>query len=259
MFMIRNVTGNTMEEMLFPAFRKVDFNGATAIRTVSHRLRQCWITKPLSDFSALPVENSDAAIGEQMRWLQSHTDDEVKALANPDKDDVHTHFRNRIYHFYNHIFWDVSGFLSEAAAGTGQHHPPNHTVLPLFYPGSGTEAAHGLAELAEKIAGVPWMVIPAYIEPGVKVCISSAGWQMDVLESREEAATEEKKMVEQNEGIVFDATEVKGMYDAYDIGWVKAGHDVDITLGGETDRTGVAAVLVIGPMTPCEPTATQQS
>jgi len=259
MFMIRRLTGNTTGEMLLPAFRKVNVGGDPSVLTVTHRLRQCWVTTPVSSFSDAVEAEIDAAIGDQLRRLQNCTDDEVRELMNPDKLEVHTPYRDRIYRLFNHVFWDVSKFLNNAALGVGHHHPPNHAVLPLFYPGSGPDHGESLAGIADKISGVPFLVLPAYIEPGVKVYISSAGWHMGALEGGGEAATAEQRMVEENEGIMFDATEAKEVFTSYEVGWVKAGHDVDITLGGETHRTGLAAVLVLGVLCLCEPVDTPAS
>jgi len=259
MFMSRRVTGTSVEEMLFPAFRKVDFAGASAVRTIAQRLRQCWATTPVSNISGDAEVDVNKEITDQMRRLQGCTDDEVKELAYPDKDDAHTPFRELVYGFYNHVFWDVAGFLNDAAAGIGHPHPPNHAVLPLFYPGSGPDSGGGLAGIAEKLSGVPFLIIPAYIEPGVKVCISSAAWRMGALKGGDEAAAEEKQMVEDNEGLVFDATGSEELYNATEIGWVKADQDIDVTLGGETNRTGLAAVLVIGPLSLCETVSTGDS
>ena len=109
-------------------------------------------------------------------------------LLDPDTSSVHTAWREEVYFVYNHVFWDVSRFLGEAAGRgvVGHFHPPRHEVFALGRGRDGDGAESKRADgndgddAADKegVKTMQWpiniLLIPAYLAPGVKVRVTAA-------------------------------------------------------------------------------------
>ncbi len=261
MYMHRKLTGSTIEEMLHPCFRKVDFKEATAVYTVAHNLRRCWVTRPVYDLSQTDESDTSSAVPDQIRVIQETSEEEFEAMRNPDKEQVHTPFRDCIYHVYNHVFWDVKNFLIEAAMDTGHFHPPKHEVFAVMYPEATPGSPAGQGDIVDRFVeerkfNVPVLIIPAYLDPGVKVVFSSGRAVEDVktMEDKENQDKEEEKEGDSNEGFAFDASGADTLYNGTEVGWIMSGQSIQISLAGnkETrDRRGVAGVFVVGMLCQC--------
>ena len=164
MYTGRMLEGNTLAEMLNPAFRTVNFDDESAVVLVSLHLRLAW--------TALPGEDTSyGAVGSFIKASHDRTEDERRQLQrNPDKN-VHTPWRDSVYGFWNHVFGDVMRFLSNVGPGIGHYHSPSHDTFALAYPEPQRE--NGAAILAKK-----WdnnvLIIPAYLESGVSIRMSMA-------------------------------------------------------------------------------------
>ena len=134
------------------------------------------------------------------------------------------HWRDSIYHMWNHVFYDVMNFLPEVNCSVGHFHPPSHDAFAVDYP-----TAHGRnVAVAKKKWDTNTLLIPAHRAPGVSV-------RATVNESNEDE-TLEKEL---------------GTFDGLnptEIWYVRKGVDVNIYVEGdfEKDRQGVAAVTVYG-------------
>ncbi len=223
MHSVRHLDGATIEEMLYPKFRIVNFDDEPAIRTVATSLRDAWPILP----GEPAEEGADAsALG---AFLRAHrtVSERQQAPRNPDKDTVRTPWRDEIYHMWNHVFWDVGRFLAEVGPGIGEFHPPAHEVFVVDYPSSAGGDGKGMA--VRKVWDTNVLLLPAYLEPGIRVRFSSGG-------------------VERQDGMV---EKVLGTFDGEntaEIWFVMAGLEVNIYVEGEYEggRKGVAAVLVYG-------------
>ncbi|EOD42908.1 hypothetical protein UCRNP2_10431 [Neofusicoccum parvum UCRNP2] len=243
MHTIRTVTGTTLAEMLHPPFRRVDYADDAAVLTVSTRLRQAWATSPA--LIAAPGPGGPAAspgdgVGQIIRAIQSASPEELARARNPDKDAVHTPLRDSIYHSWNHVFWDVSRFLQDAACGTGHLHPPSESVLAVEYPEEPREG-RAVVDVVEKTWETSVLLAPTFLEEGVKL--------------RFEIGEMEGCGGEDGSGFVFDATGTKGVYNETEVYWVRRGERVRISIGGDygKERAGVAAVFVCGMLCDCVP------
>jgi len=241
--MIRSITGSTLEEQLLPASRIINFSDESAVLTVSTLVRHAWKSIPpinLASHSSsltaaeLPPGSPDAnsedksgavALGAFMRDASYITAEErASTPKNPDLT-VHTPWRDQIYHHWNHVFYDVMNFLTDAAAGVGHLEPPSHDVLPLYWPKD--EAA------GDEESGVwkgswptPVLLIPAYIGEGVALRILPA-------ETRDEGET----MIEFKEGEGESMTQIF---------WLKKGTEVTIVVEGTDGNKGeLAAVMAV--------------
>ncbi|KAF8160415.1 hypothetical protein BJ912DRAFT_1008179 [Pholiota molesta] len=221
MIHLRTLDGTT-EDMLDPAFRKIQFDDEAAIVLVSTHLRHAWTARP-------PAADADAgtadvdlapALAAFIRASHARSDEERKAVPQePDAksvEGVHTKWRDEVHYHWNHVFWDVAGFVGELAC-TGVHmHPPAHGVFPVDYRG-----------------GADILVIPAYLAPGVSV--RCARRVVEGVEGAGEAGEGEKVLG------TFDGTNV------YEIWYVRRNTEVVFQIDGTAGASGdVAAVMVYG-------------
>ena len=211
-------TGRTLdgspEDLIYPSFRLVNFSDEGAVVLVSTHLRHAWIAAPGADVGA-------SAVGAFIAASHNRSEAERRAVPqNPNKEDIHTPWRDEIYHQWNHVFYDVASFLSSVGPGIGHLHPPAHDAFALTYP-----VADGEEEEKENVWDYNVLVIPAYLEPGVAVRMST------VKEDGEEKTLG-----------TFNASTTA------DIWYIKKGTSVRFFVEGECEnvRGGVAAVLVCG-------------
>ena len=219
MHTLRTLEGNTIEEMLNPPFRSVNFDDEAAIVQVSTHLRLAWTALPGDDTSI-------DAVGWFTRDSSYRTDEERKLVPqNPNKDDYRTAWRESVYHMWNHVFYDVMRFLPEVGMGVGHIHPPSHDAFAMDYPQVGD--SNGSVAVKKK-----WdtnvLIVPAFLEPGVSI-------RMFVSQASENGQSQK----------------TLGSFDGFntaDIWWLKSGVEVCFYVEGdyEKDRKGVAAVLVYG-------------
>lgn len=249
MYTTRHVTGDTIEEMLNPPLRSIQYGGHPAVNTVSTRLRQAWALRPelagdVANFSAARVTNE--AIKEMIHNLHvALNEGEMEAMRNPDKDTAHTPLRDALYYMWNHVFYDVSRFLSEVNCGTGIFQPPAEEVQPIEYPECEGNWADGiLARVQELEFDTHVLVSPMFVDPGVKIKVL-VGAESNPTITDNESHDGDPSSFE------IDATETEGIWNKPEIWWVKAGQRIQIYLGGNFDksRCGLAAVFVIGKYT----------
>lgn len=149
----------------------------------------------------MPVSPSDdykeaRAFSAFVRKYQENGECKLEEIpVDADTSTVHSPWREEVYYTYNHIFYDVADFLSEAAAGVGHFHPPSHEVFALardiravtHEDGGGGDGGGSNARAAAKESEedghqangaarrMKWptnvLLIPAYLAPGVKVCV----------------------------------------------------------------------------------------
>ena len=202
------------EELIYPSFRLVNFSDEGAIVLVSTHLRHAWTAAPGADVGP-------GAVGAFIAASHNRSEAERGAVSqNPNKEDIHTPWRDEIYHQWNHVFYDVANFLSSVGPGIGHLHPPAHEAFALTYP-----VADGEGEAKGKVWDYNVLVIPAHLEPGVSVRMST------VKEDGEEKTLG-----------TFSASTTA------DIWYIKNGTSVRFFVEGEYEnvRGGVAAVLVSG-------------
>ncbi len=162
-----------------------------------------------------------SAVGAFIAASHNRSEEERRAVSqNPSKEDIHTPWRREIYHQWNHVFYDVANFLASVGPGTGHLHPPAHSAFALTYP-----VADGEGETKEMVWDNNVLVIPAHLEPGVSVRMST------IKEDGEEKTLG-----------TFNASSTA------DIWFIKKETSVRFFVEGEYEnvRGGVAAVLVCG-------------
>jgi hypothetical protein len=211
-------TGRTLdgspEDLISPSFRLVNFSDEGAIVLVSTHLRHAWTAAPGADVGA-------GAVGAFIAASHNRSAEERRAVPqNPNKEDIHTPWRDEIYHQWNHVFYDVANFLASVGPGIGHLHPPAHNAFALKYP-----VADGEGEVRRMVWDHNVLVIPAHLEQGVSVRMSMI---------KEDG--EEKTLGTFNES------------NPADIWYIKNGTRVRFFVEGEYEnvRGGVAAVLVCG-------------
>ncbi|OCL14735.1 hypothetical protein AOQ84DRAFT_371025 [Glonium stellatum] len=155
MHTLREINTNSIVDILDPDFRSVDFSEDGPQLTVATHLRK------------------DTQYGSLGYWMASNSclsEEEREAYPkNLDIDTVHTPWRDEVYVFWNHVFYDVMNFLETVSCSVGHFHPPNHTAfsLPLSTPDEEHGGAESLALVKKWDTSV--LLIPAHLAPGVKI------------------------------------------------------------------------------------------
>jgi len=181
---------------------------------VSTHLRYAWTAAPGADVGA-------GAVGAFIAASHNRSEAERRAVPqNQNKEEIHTPWRDEIYHQWNHVFYDVANFLSSVGPGIGHLHPPAHDAFALTYPVAADEW-----EAKRKVWDYNVLVIPAHLEPGVSV-------RMSMVKDNGE---------EQTLG-TFNASTTA------EIWYIKKGTNVKFFVEGEYEnvRGGLAAALVCG-------------
>lgn len=162
MFAGRTLDG-TLEDMLNPSFRTVDFADDPAVKTIASYMRHCWVAiPPPTEAPTLAYTQED--IGAFIRSIQTETETEREERPKNADRTVYTPWREAVYRMWNHVFTDVMLFLPEVGRGIGHFHFPSYTVLPLSFPGTGPEMAMKWA--------TNMLIIPTYLGQGVQVRMS---------------------------------------------------------------------------------------
>jgi hypothetical protein len=204
--------------MFDPKFRKVDYGFAQHVVLVSTLLRYAWRVLPGED-------PSDDGIGQFIKANHEMPDEERERVPqNPDRESLHTPWRDSIYHSWKHVFHDVMNFLPEIDCSVGHFHPPSHDAFALDYPIPEDENV----AVGKKGWNTNVLLIPAHRRPGVSV-------RATVNESHEEG-TSEKELGR------FDASNLT------EIWYVRKGVHVNFYIEGDLEKNpqGVAAVIVCG-------------
>lgn len=164
------------------------------------------------------------ALASFIKASHSRSEDEWKAVPqNPDTNTVHSLWRDEIYYHWNHVFWDVSGFLGELSC-TGVHmHPPSQGIFAVDYQSGATGVW--------KVWETDMLAIPAYLVPGISVCCSR---RVDDIKDEGEYGEGEKMLG------VFDGMNV------YEVWYVKCNTSVMIHINATTEASGDIAVMVYG-------------
>lgn len=208
MYMFRELEGSTLAEMLTPPFRTLKFEKYLAMARVSTLLRIAWLAEP-----------SPEGLDSWMRLYANRSSSEDQSTPQiPNPSELHTPWRDEIYHNWNHVFYDGFSFLQEAAPGIGGFHPPSHEVLPLSSKWQGP---------LEKVWDTNVLLIPAYLAPGVQVRMCSA--EKDAEGKRKEFGR-------------FDGK------NTTDLWFLMRGNKVllEVEEGTNAAREGPVAVLVVG-------------
>lgn len=243
MFTIRNFTGGTLDEMLSPPLRVVDYGNDRAVITVSTRLRQCWRLRP--DWpEGEGFSDTNGGISKMIHSIQDASKDALESGRNPDNDTIHTPLRDATYHTWNHVFWDVSKFLAEVNCNTGTFTPPAHEVVVLNYPTNGQtwdESMYAHAQTME-VGDQAMLISPIFVDVGLKLRLTT-GTEVKCPSSEEE--------LQSTAHFAVDATTEEKFDEEFKICWVKSGEVVQMYIGGHCDgsRKGVAAVFVCGKYT----------
>jgi hypothetical protein len=246
MFTVRKLTGNTWAEALDPSFRKVDFSSMYAVVLVSTTIRRSWQLLPevIKDHGESTYENTIPFTRQLIGAINETSDDDLAAFVNPDREIVHTPFRDAIYEVWNHVFIDVSRFLSEVNCKCGEFKPPSVEAVGVRYLEDGqarTRKAEGdMTKVVEMEMLSHRQFAPAFLDPGVKLAVVVGG------DSKETFNQEEDK--DEARSFLWDATSTEGLWNGKEVLWVKGGQKIQIYLGGNLDqsRKGLAAVLACG-------------
>ncbi|KAM6492978.1 hypothetical protein JOM56_011112 [Amanita muscaria] len=213
----------TMADVVCPIFRSADFSEDAPQILVATQLRHAWRYDPTSS-------GSSSSVGTFMRENHGRTPEQRAALpVYPDKEAVHTPWRDEVYETWNHVFYDVMRFLREVNDAFGHFHPPKHDVFALSFPPSDGQETENTRVLT-KTWDTDILLIPAHLEPGVVV-------RLETLSQREEDG--EKKDVEK----------IRGRFskdNAGEIWYLRKGVEARFFIEGEWDKSskGLAAVMV---------------
>ena len=217
MYTCRTLDGS-IEDMLDPSFRTVNFEDSPHVIVVSKHLRYAW--------PALPSEETSSdGVGQFMKMNHKRSEeDRERVPRNPDLESLHTPWRDSIYHFWNHVFYDVTNFLTEVNHTVGHFHPPSHDAFALKYPSSQDETP----EVVCKSWDTNVLLIPAYRASGVSIRATA--------QQSTDDPTSEKVL-----GTFNDSNPTE-------IWYVKRGLEVKFSVEAklEKDHQGLAAVMVCG-------------
>lgn len=141
MYTINRLQGSTLEDMLHPNFRSVNFSRNGNMMAVAHGLRSAWEGFPVT----AKTKYTDDDIGAYMRslnagrnpWDMSEVSRELvtmDSLITPARNEdrtINTAWRSVLYEYWNHVFFDTMNFLQATAPDVGHFHPPNEEVFPI--------------------------------------------------------------------------------------------------------------------------------
>ena len=217
MYTARTLDGS-VEDILNPVFRIINFHDSPHVILVSKYLRYAWPTLRSEDTDVNGVRQFIQA--NSSRYEQEHE----QLTQNPDLESLHTPWRDTIYHQWNHVFYDVMQFLTEVNCSVGHFHPPSHDAFALKYSDSRDEKGAVLS----KIWDTNVLLIPAYRASGVAIRATILRPNKD-QQSEKDLAT-------------FDDSNVA------EIWYVRSGIEVKFYIEGEFNRDsrGLAAVMACG-------------
>lgn len=155
--------------LLKPPFRKVFFDDEPGVVYLSTELRLLWSVLPEDPGSTGP-EAVIAAI--KARNALSPEERKTAWEQNPDKDDLKTPWRTAIAYQWNHVFFDVSSFLFEAAHGVGHFHSARSDVLGLPFPPLDEDEEAKKTSVVEKVWETNVLLLPGHLEDGVSVSVT---------------------------------------------------------------------------------------
>jgi len=222
MHTVRTLSGS-LRDILDPTHRILHFEDDGAVVLVLTLLRYAWTALP-------PAEDPTAdSVGVFTKAKYRLSDDERKNAVpqNADKDSVHTPWRDKVYHQWNHVFHDIMGMLMEVGM-VGHFHPPSHDIMAIKYPlPEASNAKTAVVTALKKTWDTNVLLIPAYLEPGVSIRASIAD--------------------PESEG----SGKTVGTFDVSnpaEIWYVRSGVEVESHVEGDFVREceGVAAVLAVG-------------
>ncbi|KAF7336124.1 hypothetical protein MVEN_02159500 [Mycena venus] len=168
---------NSAKDIIKPKFRTINFEDGSPQVTVVTMARNAWTAKVPEDSEASDMKTVFS------NWLRAHGDAKTDWGApecieqNPDKEDVESPWRQEILRIYNHLFYDLGGFLADVNCAMGTFHPPNHTFFTVNHDST-------VASPAGKTFDTNILIIPAFLDKGVTVTVKR------ILTSEEEAEAE---------------------------------------------------------------------
>jgi hypothetical protein len=217
MHMVRSLDTRLGPNIFMPCFRTVNFDDEGNIVTVSTHLRHAWTAISSEE------DESTGAVGKFLKKISGmDADERTKVPQNEDLTTIHTTWRDSIYTLWNHVFYDVMNFLSEAAMGVGHFHPPSQDIFAVGFPEGDNVAP------MSKTWDTNVLLIHSYLAPGVHIRLSTKS-QKDGDDSEVTLGT-------------FDGTNQK------EIWYVSKGTNVNVHVEGEFAKgmKGHAAVIVFG-------------
>lgn len=168
-----------------PRFLQISSADAVPQVKVSTQLRLAWTLKPSDDDTA-HIHTIDPHTFQMRcvkdvgsfvhRGIHQRKAEEDAVLATTEDLSLHREWRDKLYEFWNHVFFDVATFLTtrldtEAEGGLAHFHPPSSETFQLRVNGTGSE--HGESSLHE------WkhdaLLVPAHLQPGIRVNLQSVG------------------------------------------------------------------------------------
>lgn len=207
----------TVESMFNPPFRKVNFDDEKSMATVAKHLRRAWISIP-------PEEPSYDAVNRFLRHDAERSSEAQKRVPkNPNRNDTQTAWRQVIYFYWNHLFFDVMNFLPHTQSGVGHFHPPAHGSFAIEY----LDFEFGSPPI-QKSWKKNMLVMPTFLDTGVSVRFET-----------ERGA---------KEGEPWGLLGVFDDRNPNEVWFIKKDLEVNIYVEGNSEgqRNGVAAVFVYG-------------
>ena len=227
MYTIRSLDGS-LQDMLDPEFRKIQFPDEVAIVTVSMHLRALWTVKPPQPGSD---EESNPMILAKTHTLTADHNGYEGLETNSDSASIDTAWRKAIAHIWNHVFVDVMRWLPEVNCSVGHFHPPSHELFAVGFPtNSDIEVDDGgrRSQFLSKKWDRNVLILPAYLGKGAVLRVTVSH------DSQEEPP--EKELGN------FDGENVT------EIWYLRAGVEINIHVEGAAERIegGLAAVMAVG-------------
>ena len=222
-----------------PSFLHITFADSQPQVQVSTQLRHAWTLKP-ADNESSHIHTIDPTtlqtrclkdVGSFVhRGIHERSDEATAQLPKNDGLSVHTEWRDKVYEFWNHVFYDVANYIAmlsdnERKDGVAHFHPPNSEAFGLDYQEHSTKNDNTIT----KVWPHDVMLIPAHLQPGVKLTLHSVG-------DRKTTAT------------FLDAT------TPFDIWYIRRNTTITLSISGndtdsaDTPLSGLAAVMVTGIM-----------
>lgn len=240
MYTVRTLEGS-LQDMLDPAFRKIQFGDSPEVVTVCTHLRALWTTlPPLGQKKLEDGETSQDTTESEvnpMKYAKSHQlrpeRDGYEGLeTNPNTQDLETPWRKTLAHDWNHVFYDVMNFLPEVSCSVGHFHPPSHDVLAIEFPE--TKPQTGSQAIGKNwVLRKKWyrnmLLIATYLHKGVVLRVTR------LTDSQEEPPEKELGS--------FDGT------NPHEIWYIRAGTEIFIHVEGDYEgggANGLAAVMALG-------------
>lgn len=212
--------------------RKIDFSQDAAQITATIFFRYAWIYEPPTP--------EDANFNAFSQIYRSNRDELWEKMpTTSERETLHTPLRDEVYHLFNHLFYDVSNFMTRMY-DVGHLHPPNSDAFGLNFPvpqsQSQTEENKD-ACVFTKTWETEVLLVPAYLAPGVVVRVETCSEKVENGETVKDTPMSRGTFTKEN---------------PWQVWYLQKGLETRFYIEGEWEQEpkGLAAAMVYGKLCP---------